>query len=407
MALDWAQLAAAFTAQAKFSTGYSPLYEAICNHIAGVATRHANGEPLEFDEQALIDLLEDGFRERTFSDNVVEPTLMLLGAIHAAVLTDAPSAQPISRFYATAGGSFEPEYDRDVLIQMLGGLFLNPGDVVRDFLKHGRIQTNEVSRGAAWLLPALVISAWGDQPPITLVDLGCSAGLNLAADAQAWRWLATDMDRALNPISEGEPLVTQRVDFGKAERSIREALPATLPRPNILKRIGYDLNPLHLDHPEELLDLRALIWGDQAARLARFDRAVAAYQALSPAPELYAANIIDAAQHLHEQIAPGTRVLLVYNTITTLYLPDPEYAALRRNIEASFQQLPDGVRGVWIELEAPRFGEPATPPKLFAIKAHLLDARGELEARYLAYTEAHPQTIMLLEGWEDLQAITP
>ncbi len=403
MALDWEQLSAAFAAQAKFTSGYSPLCEAICSYTAAITGKYARSEALEFDEQAVINVLNEGYGEREFADYTLEPTLLFLGAIHAAVLSDAPEAQPLSRFFATVGGSYEPEYDHDVLLQMLGGLFLNPAAVILDFLKEGRIQTNEINRGVAWLLPALVISGWAKDIPMTVVDLGCSAGLNLAADMQSWLWLSTDRNRALNPSAE--PLITQRFDFGKAERSVRDALPATLNRLNVLKRVGYDLNPLHLDNPKELLDLRALIWGDQAARMERFDRSVAGYQALSPAPELHAANIIDAAQNLHEQVAPGSRLLLVYNTVTTVYMQDFEYGALRSNIEESFRALPDGVRGVWIELEAPRFGEPATPPKLFALKAHLLDANGELEARYLAFTEPHPQTVMLLDGWEDLRSL--
>jgi hypothetical protein len=405
MALDWEQLALGFTAQAKFTANYSPLSEAICTFASTIIGKWARHESLAFDEQGVIDALSDGYQEREFVDYALEPPLLFLAAIHAAVLSDAPEAKPLSRFYATVGGSYEPEYDQDVLVQMLGGLFLKPPRVLLDFLKNGRIQTNEVSRGVAWLLPALILNSWSPDIPMTLIDLGCSAGLNLAADAQTWLWLATDRDRTLNPAAEA--LITQRIDFGKAERSVREALPAMVAKPNIQRRIGYDLNPLHLDDPTELLDLRALIWGDQPARLERFDRAVNGYHALSPAPELHSTNIIDAAQHLDTQIAAGSRLLLVYNTVTTLYLPDPEYGTLRHNIEASFRALPAGVRGVWLELEPPRFGEPATPPKLFALKAHLLDHNGELEARYLAFTEPHPQTVMLLDGWEDLRALIP
>lgn len=405
MQLTWAQLSAAFTAQAKFSAGYSPLYEAICTHVAGVTDKCARLEPLEFDEQALIDLFQAGYAERTFTEALLEPTLLFLGALHAAILSDAPEAIPLSRFYATVDGDYNPAFDHDVLIQMLGGLFMRPAPILLDFMKHGRIQTNEVSRGAAWLLPALFLTAEaGGALPITLVDLGCSAGLNLAADAQRWQWLVTDGDRTLNlNAMQSDPLIVQRVDFGKAERPVRERLPpGTLTPPTIVKRIGIDLNPLPLDNPENMLNLRALIWGDQAARLARFDQAIAAYQALDVRPEVHTANIIEAARTLADQVEPGSRLLLVYNTTVTIYLDDADYSALRRNIEASFRALPTGTRGVWLELEAPRFGEPPVPPRLMVLKAHVLDRSGELEARYLAYTEAHPQTIMLLEGWTGL-----
>jgi hypothetical protein len=411
LSITWEQLAAAFAVQAKFCQDYSPLYHAIFNHVAVVISHQIKGESLEFDEQALINVLKTGFEERAFSENQLEPTLLFTAALHAAVLSDAPEAAPLSRFYATVGGSYEPQFDRDVLIQMIGGICLNPPSVMMDILGTGRVQTNEVSRGVTWLLPAMVMAAWMKDDygaerdlPITLVDLGCSAGLNLAADGQIWRWSATDGDRTLN-ASKGEPLLQQRIDFGKSETSVKTRLmpPGDQPRPVILKRLGYDLNPLQLDHPEDSVLLRALIWGDQPTRLERLDQAILAYRTLEPKPIIHSANIIDAVSTLHEQIAPGTKLLLLYNSTVTVYLDDKQYTALHRNIETMFRALPKGVRGVWVELESPRFGEPATPPKLCAIKAHTLTDRGDLEAQYLAYAEPHPQTVMLLKGWSDLR----
>jgi hypothetical protein len=125
------------------------------------------------------------------------------------------------------------------------------------------------------------------------------------------------------------------------------------------------------------------------------------YRALTPPPTIEAADIIDAASTLPDRIAPGTRLLLVYNTIVTLYLADAEYAALRANMTEAFRRLPEGVRGLWLEHELPRDGEPSVPPNLFALKLHEL-ADNTLTTRYLAYTDAHPQTILLTRGWREL-----
>lgn len=399
MNLSWSELATGFRGQQQYCVGYSPLYEALFGHVARIAAAHAATEPLEFDEQALIDLLSTEWADRVLQ-NTTESSLLLSGAIHAAVLNQDREAAGLSRFFETVGGSYTSEYDHDVLLQMLGGLFLNPSATVRKFLREGRVQTNEVSRGALWLLPAIVLSAWTPGLPITLVDLGCSAGLNLAADAQPWRWLSGSDERTLNT---GEPLVTQQLDFEQADAVVREALPLNhLGRPHVIQRIGLDLHPLHLDQAADLNMLRACIWGDQAARLARFDRAVESYRHLEPPPVIRAANIIEAAQTLPEQIAPGTGLLLVYNTVVTHYFSDPDYAALHANIAEAFRHLPDGVSGLWLEHEAPRPDESPTPPKLFALKAHTLQA-GRLDTRYVAYTEPHPQTITLLPGWEALK----
>ncbi len=395
MKLTWFELGTAFAGQARYCIGYSPLYAAIFEYLAQIASQYATDQPLEFDAQAFIDLLEAEWADRP-QLTLAEAPLLISAALHAAVLQESREAAGLSRFYETVGGSYEPEYDHEVLLQALGGVFLNPAAALRRILRTGNLQTNEVSRGALWLLTALIEGARTPDMPITLVDLGCSAGLNLAADAQAWRWIAADGDRQLGA---DDPLITQPLDLGHADPWIREKLPAgKLTAPHILKRIGLDLNPLRLDSPDDLLLLRACIWGDQAARLERFDRAVSTFERLQPAPQIETVNIITAARTLHTRIAPGTRLLLVYNTIVTLYLNDTDYADLHANIAAAFRDLPPDVRGLWIEHEFPRHGEPGVPPKLYALKAHTLE-NGVLRMRYLAYTEAHPQTIMLLAGW--------
>jgi hypothetical protein len=53
------------------------------------------------------------------------------------------------------------------------------------FIRAASVQTNETARGLAWLLP-LLFTPW---PAVHLVDLGASAGLNLAADQRAYRLL--------------------------------------------------------------------------------------------------------------------------------------------------------------------------------------------------------------------------
>jgi len=399
MNLSWSELAEGFAVQAAYCKDYSPLYEAIFQHFTSIAEARANHEPLEFDAQPLVDLLETEWANRQLQ-NTVESSLLLTAAIHAAVLNEDTEAAGLSRFYASVGGEYAPDYDREVLLQTLGGLLLRPSQTVRDFLRGGGLQTNEVSRGAMWLLPAIAMSANMLDMPITLVDLGCSAGLNLAADAQSWLWLSAGSTRQ---FGSGDPLVTQQLDFGDTSSRVRKALAVdNLARPHIVQRLGFDLNPLHLDKAHDVLWLRACIWGDQAARLARFDQALVGYQGVQPPPHIEAANMIDAARTLHTRLTPETRVLLVYNTIATLYLNDADYAALRSSIVETFAQLPDSVTGIWLEHEPTRVDEPPVPPKLYALKVHTLLDNDTLNTRYIAYTEAHPQTIVLLPDFEIL-----
>jgi Uncharacterized protein conserved in bacteria (DUF2332) len=63
-----------------------------------------------------------------------------------------------------------------------------------------RVQTNDTSRALAWLWPAALAGCSEGGRPLALVDVGCSAGLNLIADALPHIWTATG----------GAPLVVAR-----------------------------------------------------------------------------------------------------------------------------------------------------------------------------------------------------
>jgi hypothetical protein len=396
--LSWENLYLAFTGQQHFCRNYSPLYEAIFAHAAGIIDKYESNESLEFDEQAFFDILETEWANRTLQTGI-EATLLLAGGIHAAVLNDDPEAEGISRFFATVGGSYQPEYDRDVLYQMLGGLYLHAPEKLRWFLREGHVQTNEVSRGIVWLLPALILSAVSPNLPITLVDLGCSAGLNLAASVYTWHW--TSSTGNVYTLGASAPTIGQALDLSQAQNIETLLSIGDQQSPRIVKYIGFDLQPMRLDIPDDLLALRACIWGDQPERLTRFDQAVEAFQTTTPPPEVVQADIKDVARTLHESIGPETRLLLVYNTAVTLYLNDEDYALLGSNIAESFRQLPSDVRGLWIELESRRRTDPPTPAKLYPIKIHRL-VNGELQQAYYGFTEPHPQHISLLAGWEHL-----
>jgi hypothetical protein len=347
----------------------------------------------------MINVLDEAWSDRKLI-TPLEASLLVVGAIHAAILNGDPEAAHLERFYATVGGSYDPATDQDVLLQMIGGLFLKPSETMREFLRSGKVQTNEISRGIVWLFPAIILGL-----PITLVDFGCSAGLNLIADSFTWRWLGNNGENDERHLGIGDPLIEQHITFGEVEPIVREKFaPGILPHPAVMNRLGFDQNILRLDDPADVLDLRACIWGDQAHRLERFDRAVEIYKTVQPPPALQVADMIQAAQKLDTHITAGSKLLLVYNTLVTTYFSDDDYAALKNNITAAFSRLPADVHGLWIEMESARAGEPHVASKHFPIKAHFLE-NGELTMIHIGYTEAHPQMFHFMPGWERLMKL--
>lgn len=131
MNLSWAALAAAFQAS---QVDLSPLEAALCAHAAETCARHAASALLDFDERALIDLLAAAWAGRTF-ERAQEAVACYLAAWRATVEAEAPEARGLSRFYELDG--FNAEWDTPVLRQMIGGVCLNPPQVLRERLQAG------------------------------------------------------------------------------------------------------------------------------------------------------------------------------------------------------------------------------------------------------------------------------
>lgn len=160
-------------------------------------------------------------------------------------------------------------------------------------------QTNEVRR-AAVLIPAFHLVARRFGKPLNLIELGCSAGLNLRADRFG--------------LSAGG------CAFGPEDAAVRLAPdwngPVPSPAPlDVDERLGIDLSPL--DPATEEDRLLSYIWPDQPDRIT-LTKAAIAEAAETPARLVRA----DAADWLrdHLALAPG-RVTVLFHTIAWQYLP--------------------------------------------------------------------------------------
>lgn len=118
-------------------------------------------------------------------------------------------------------------------------------------------QTNEPARCAA-LLPALATI----DGPLALVEVGTSAGLCLYPDRYGY-----DYDG--RPVGPPSPVQLRCTTSGP--------VPVPTALPEVVARIGIDLNPLDVTDPDDLAWLRALVWPGpvEAERLQRLDAAAA------------------------------------------------------------------------------------------------------------------------------------
>lgn len=251
-------------------------------------------------------------------------------------------------------------------------------------LKHRFVQTNEPSRAVTWLWPAAMWAAVEADRPLTIVDVGASAGLNLVADRLPPIW----------SDEQGNKL-------------------AVAPLPPIEERWGFDLRPLDVRNESDARWLRACVWPGQEEREERLDRAIDAYRSLASrdhGPAVEAATAAAVPARLPRPAGVGR--VLAYQTVVRDYLPADERAEYEGEMQRWLEESPPGA-ALWVELElarekpsaaaGPAAAAESAPPA--EITAHLTDTDGAIRSLTLARCEPHPLVIHVdHEACEALQA---
>ena len=223
---------------------------------------------------------------------------MILGAVHFLLLRGA--AHPLRRFYGTVGGTVSAQAE-------------DPFPDFRDFVRSHRVEierliatrvtnTNEIGRSAL-LHPGFRHIAAQMSTPLSLIEIGPSAGLNMIWDTYGVRYLKNGT--VVAAVNETAPLVIDAELKG-------EHVPPTAPAPKVGGRVGLELNPVDLSNADDRDWLRALIWPDQGARLKRMDSAIELF--MRHRPVIRAGDALALLPDALAAVARG-HVACVYHTI--------------------------------------------------------------------------------------------
>jgi hypothetical protein len=178
--------------------------------------------------------------------------LRFLGALHWLVLDGR--LPELARYYPSAGGTANPDAAWAALQQALK----QRSDEVNASLPQ-TLQTNEVGRCCA-LLPGFLDIARSTGLPFRLLEIGCSAGLNLRWDRYCYKTADGDWGPA------GSPVVFEN-SFSGNSLPLKVAV-------SVLERRGCDLNPIDPTTKEGRLRLLSFVWPDQTARFRQLSNAI-------------------------------------------------------------------------------------------------------------------------------------
>jgi len=258
---------------------------------------------------------------------------------------------------------------------------------LRQLIGNRRVQTNEVRRSTSI---ALALAQTGLPGPLSLVELGCSAGLNLHADRYRYRFGDAP---EIGPA--GSPVLLDIECRGDRQPPV----PSTLPR--IEQRIGIDRAPIDMNSEDDFAWLVACVWPEHHERRQRL---TAAREHVRHAErDLRTGGIEDTGQALEELATTGPPVLLTTHTVVYFSLDE------RRQLMETVDRAGRRHDLDWVILEGPRLvddltglaGHPgfAPDPRPGSGYLALVSYReGRRTERLLARCSSHAEWIEWLSG---------
>lgn len=252
-------------------------------------------------------------------------SLRWTGALHAAALTGRDATLAAEYPGARADWSMEPIWPAALAFMQREEAWM------RTFMTSPP-QTNETGRSSG-LAAGFMWLAQHTPEPFHLLELGASAGLNLNWDRFAYAytpWGRAGVDGAVIPTEIRGPALPPWRDIAIASRA------------------ACDQNPLDPANADDRLRLRAYVWADQPARLARLNAALNLAQTTGVKVEK-----ADAAawtrRALAGELPMGTSV--IYHSVFLQYPPREVREAIVEAIAAAGARTSPGRRLAWLSFE--------------------------------------------------------
>ncbi|HVX45134.1 MAG TPA: DUF2332 domain-containing protein, partial [Mycobacteriales bacterium] len=244
----------------------------------------------------------------------VQPTNLLMAAIHHSLLQD-PGHELAQWFGSVTTGPLRPA--ETAAAPFLDFCRSREGEL-RATIRRRLVQTNVPKRTVALRLGlAAVAERIGE--PITLVEIGASAGVLLRYDEYGYRIGDRRWGRADSPV---------QID---TEWRAAGPVPDLDRLPEVTRPIGIDLHPVDVSDPAERAWLRALVWPENSHQ-ARLLTGALDVVAAHPVP-IHAGDGATCLPEILDGVPAGSPVV-VFHAATLAHVPAPDRPAFTAAIEA-------------------------------------------------------------------------
>jgi hypothetical protein len=215
--------------------------------------------------------------------------LLLLKGEHHQLTAFYPSLNNSTRHY-------------DYVYPYFRSFVLERPEEIHEILMTHSVQTNEVGRCAV-LLPAFeLVAKQTNHRPLTLIEIGSSAGLTLLWDHYHYQYG--------HGLEVGDPNSPVNIECS-LHGGLRPPIPKQLP--NVASRIGIDLSPIDVNDAESVRWLRALVWPDNQKRAKQLEHAIRLAQ--QAPPSISTGNALDLLPSIIEKV-PEKSSLCIYHSFT-------------------------------------------------------------------------------------------
>lgn len=182
---------------------------------------------------------------------------LLFGAVHYLLLKGID--HDVEQFYPSIVSRAN---EQDNPFPLFKDFCLKNAEQIQLILQNKLVQTNEVRR-CAYLYPIFCYIFVQTNKPLSLIEIGTSAGLQLLWDQYSYSYGS----KHVYGNHESHVHLTSEVRNGILPHEL------LMQTPNVADRVGVDLHVSDLMNDENYAWLKALIWPEHAERLANFENA--------------------------------------------------------------------------------------------------------------------------------------